>query len=103
MKSRQHLLDRRNYSYHNEGLMVADQGWNIFPDQGNQEDGCPQRVHHFQVPRASHRGDFRPKRFGDLHGECSHTTGGAINQNLLPWLNVSIVPQSLQGGHRRQL
>jgi len=55
-----------------------------------------------QIPRTAHRGDFSPKRFGDLHGKSSHTTRGAINQNLLTVLNVPFVAQTLQGGHRRQ-
>ena len=52
---------------------------------------CPKRAHHLQIPRAAHRRDFRPERFGNLHGKRSHTTRGAIDQNLLPWLNVSFV------------
>src|SRR3989304_5920912 len=62
---------------------------------------CSKGAHHFQVPGTAHRGDFSPKRFSDLHGKSSHTTRGAINQNLLPWMKVSFVAQTLQGGHRR--
>src|SRR5438552_19056370 len=39
--------------------------------------------------------DLCAKRLGDLHGEGSYTSGRAVDQNLLPGLNLSIT-QALQ-------
>ena len=47
------------------------------------------------IPSAANRRDLRAKRFGDLHGECSNTSGRAVNENLLPGLNFSLA-QALQ-------
>src|SRR5512139_3131218 len=42
-----------------------------------------------------------PERFGNLHGKGSNTTRRAVDQHLLPRLNVSIVAECLQGSHCR--
>src|SRR6266498_1622518 len=57
----------------------------------------PKRASLVQIPCATHGSDFSAEPFGDLHCKCPHTTRGAINQNLLPWLNVACVAQTLQG------
>src|SRR2546426_10135822 len=62
---------------------------------------CPNRAHYVQIPRAAYGGDFSPKRFGNLHRKRTHTTTRTINQNLLPWLNLSFIAQALQGGESR--
>src|SRR5437879_12719106 len=48
-----------------------------------------------EIPRAANSRDLCAKRFGDLHGECSNTSGRAVNQYLLPGLNLSLT-QALQ-------
>src|SRR6266567_6174891 len=62
---------------------------------------CPNRAHHFHFACAAYGGDFSPKRFGNLHRKCPHAAGRTIDQHLLPWLNVSLVAQTLQGGDCR--
>src|SRR6185295_8724597 len=51
------------------------------------------RVH---FPRAAHGGDFSPESLGDLDRECTHTSGGAVNQNLLASLDPSLVTKTLE-------
>jgi hypothetical protein len=58
---------------------------------------CSKGAHHFQVPRAAHGCDFGPKRFGDLYRKRTYTTRRTIDQNLLPWLNLRFIAQTLQG------
>src|SRR6266404_1996152 len=48
------------------------------------------------IPCAANSRNLCAKRFGDLHGECSYTSGRAVDQHLLPRLNVSLA-QALQG------
>jgi hypothetical protein len=36
------------------------------------------------IPRAANTGHVRPERFGDLHGERTHTSRRSVDQNLLP-------------------
>src|SRR5438270_12166926 len=52
----------------------------------------------FQVPRATDGGQLRPKRLRDLHREGTYSSGGAVDQNLLSRLNVSLVAKTLQRG-----
>ena len=56
---------------------------------------CSQGAYRFQFPRTAHRGDFIPKRFGDLHGKCSAAAGCAINQNLLFRLSAPFYTHNL--------
>src|SRR6266498_4283776 len=58
---------------------------------------CSNRARLIQIPRTTHSCNFGAEQFGDLHRKCPHTTRGAINQNLLPWLNLACVAQTLQG------
>ena len=51
------------------------------------------RVH---IPRAAHGSDLRPERFGNLDRKCTHATGRAIDQNLVAWLNASLVAKALK-------
>src|SRR5262245_48681234 len=60
------------------------------------------RAYHGDIPRAAYRSDIGPERFGDLHREGTHTTGGAIDKHLLTSLNLACFMQSLQGGERRR-
>src|SRR5690349_19403546 len=48
-----------------------------------------------------HTGHFSAERFGNLHGKGTHTTRGAVDQNLVPGCNLSFIAQGLQGGHCR--
>src|SRR5579863_62884 len=59
------------------------------------------RASQVQIPRAAYGGDFSSKCFGNLHRKCTHAAGRAIDQHLLPLLNVSFVAEGLQGGESR--
>ena len=59
---------------------------------------CADRSDHVRVLPTAHAGHFRSERFGDLYGERSYATRGAIDQHLLPWLYLSFVAESLEGG-----
>src|SRR5215212_1271546 len=63
---------------------------------------CTYRAHHVHLARAAHTGYLGPERFGDLHGERTHTTGRAVDQNLLTLLDLSFIAKPLQGGGRRR-
>ena len=54
------------------------------------------RSDHVYVSRAAHAGDVCPERLGDLHGERTHASRRAIDQDLLPRLNLSLVAETLQ-------
>src|SRR5215467_393396 len=56
---------------------------------------------HFPIPRAAHASHIRAERLGDLHSERTHASRRTINQDLLPRLNVSLVPKTLQCGESR--
>src|SRR5438270_12748088 len=47
------------------------------------------------IPRAANSRDICAKSFGDLHGESSYASGGAVEQNVVPGLNL-FLPQALQ-------
>src|SRR5258708_490145 len=59
------------------------------------------RVHPTHIPRAAYSRHFCPKYFGNLPLKCTHTTRRAINQYLLPRLNLSPALKTLQGGNCR--
>src|SRR5215467_2059909 len=48
------------------------------------------------IPRAAHASNFCAERLGDLHRESTHSSRRAVNQDLLPRLNVSLVAKTLQ-------
>ena len=45
-----------------------------------------------------HAGDLGAERLGDLHGERAHAAGRAVDQDLLPGLDLAVIAQELQGG-----
>src|SRR3954466_8605326 len=51
-----------------------------------------------QITRTADGGDLCAKRFGDLHRERAYASGGAVDQNLLPRRNVTVVAKTLQRG-----
>src|SRR6266851_7348281 len=60
---------------------------------------------HFHIPRTANAGNLSAKRLRDLDSERTHASGGAIYQDLLAGLNLSLVAQTLQRGesrHRRR-
>src|SRR5437867_1968324 len=66
---------------------------------------CTDGADHFHVPGTANASHVGTKRFGDLYGERTHASGGAINQDLPAGLNVSLVAKPLQGSescHRRR-
>src|SRR5712691_9274002 len=69
---------------------------------------CADGADHFHIPRTANTGNLSAKRFGDLYSEGTHASGGAVNQDLLAGLNLSLVAKTLQGGesghrHRSRL
>src|SRR5437016_11624452 len=58
-------------------------------------------ANHVDVLGAAYAGHFRTERLGDLHGEGTDTPRGAVDQDLLSGVNVSLVAQSLQRGDGR--
>src|SRR5712671_1597655 len=56
------------------------------------------------IPCAANSRDFGAQRLGDLHGECSDTSGRAVDQNLLPGLNLSLTQalQRSESGQRKR-
>lgn len=58
-----------------------------------------ERAHEFGVACACDRGHFCADRFGDLHGECAHSPGCAVDQNLLARLETARVSQPEERGH----
>ena len=62
---------------------------------------CANRSRRVHFPRAAHGSDFRPERFGNLDRKRTHATGRAINQNLLAWLDPSLITKTLKGGDCR--
>ena len=56
---------------------------------------------HVHVLRAAHAGDLGAERLGDLDGERSDAARGAVDQDLLPGLDLALVAQELQGGRGR--
>src|SRR5215211_1607413 len=60
-----------------------------------------ERSREVDVPRAAHAGHLRSERPGDLHGERAHAARRAVDQHLLPRLDLPLVAEALQGGERR--
>src|SRR5579862_4117587 len=59
------------------------------------------RSDHLHIPGAAYAGHVGPERLGDLYRERTHASRRAIYQDLLPWLDVSLVAQTLKCGQRR--
>src|SRR5260370_24384636 len=53
------------------------------------------RVH---IPRAAHGSDLSSERFGNLDRKFANAARRAINQNLLAWLDSSLITKTLTGG-----
>src|SRR6266850_6026902 len=62
---------------------------------------CAYGADHFHIPRTANAGNLSAKRFGDLYSERTHASGGAIDQDLLARLNLSLVAKTLQGNESR--
>jgi hypothetical protein len=62
---------------------------------------CTDRAHQVQIAGTAYACDFSLERFGDLHCKRTHTTGCAIDQNLLPRLDLSLIAQTLQSSECR--
>src|SRR5215211_3453535 len=58
---------------------------------------CADRLDHLQFPRAVHAGHVRSVRLGKLHGEGTHTTTRAVDQNLLSRPNLSLMAKTREG------
>jgi len=59
---------------------------------------CADRSDHVHVPRAADAGHVRAERLGDLHGERPHASRRTVDQDLLPWLDLALIANSLEGG-----
>src|SRR6267143_4430769 len=62
-----------------------------------------ERSDKIDIPRTADTGHIRAKRLGDLHRECAYASRGAVDQDLLPRLDLSFVANSLQGGDARDV
>src|SRR5437773_12219825 len=62
---------------------------------------CADGSDHLHIPRTAYAGHIRSEPLGDLHSERTHASRSAVNQDLLPRLNVSLVAKSLQSGECR--
>src|ERR1700730_1100229 len=61
----------------------------------------PNRSRRVHIPRAANGGDFSPERFGNLDRKRTHAARRAINQNLVAWLDPSLVTKTQKGGDCR--
>jgi hypothetical protein len=55
-----------------------------------------------RIPPAAYRGHFRSERLGDLHGEGSHASRGAVDQDPMSFPDASRILKGLQRGQGRQ-
>jgi hypothetical protein len=62
---------------------------------------CANRSRRVHIPRAADGSDLSPERFGNLDGKCTHTTGRAVDQNLLAWLDPPLITKTLKGSESR--
>src|SRR5919112_1348526 len=62
---------------------------------------CAKRAYEILLAGVIHPGHLGPVHFGKLDCNRTGTTTGAINQNLLPWLELSFIANPLQGYHCR--
>jgi hypothetical protein len=58
-------------------------------------------VHHVHLSRAANAGHFAPECLGYLHRICAHAAGGAVDQYLLPRLDLPFVAKGQEGGDSR--
>src|SRR5271167_2152396 len=72
----------------------------IFPSVINDMIGT-NRSRHVQIPRAAHGSDFCPERFGNLDCKCTYTTRRAIHENLVTWLDPSLITETLKSSNCR--
>src|SRR6266436_3312957 len=66
---------------------------------------CADGPDDFHIPRTANAANLSAKRFSDLYSERTDASGGAIDQDLLARLNLSLVAKTLQGSesrHRRR-
>src|SRR5882724_2374200 len=66
---------------------------------------CADGLDHFHIPCTANAGNLSAKRFSDLYSEGTHASGGAVYQDSLAGLNLSLVAKTLQGSecrHRRR-
>src|SRR5262245_59262551 len=54
------------------------------------------RARDVQVPRTAYGCHLSAKGFRDLNRECSHTAAGAVDKNLLSWLDLSVFANALK-------
>src|SRR5215213_3430012 len=59
---------------------------------------CADGPDHLHIPRTANAGNLGPKRLRDLYSKRTHTSGGAIDQDLLTRLKLCLVAKSLQRG-----
>src|SRR5919107_3823721 len=62
---------------------------------------CAKRAYEILLAGAIHPSHLSPIQFGNLDCNGTGTTTGAIDQDLLPWLELSFIANPLQGDHCR--
>ena len=60
-----------------------------------------ERAHELQLLCVVNPGDLGPGQLGQLHGVHARATAAAVDQDLLPGLNLSLVPDALPGDGSR--
>src|ERR1700677_3532082 len=58
---------------------------------------CADRSRSVHIPRAAYGSDLSPERLGKLNRECTDTARCAIDENLLPSLDPSVITKTLKG------
>src|SRR3954468_7722465 len=59
------------------------------------------RTNHLDVPRAADAGHARSERLRDLHGERANATRCAVDQDVMPRLNLPLIANGGECGERR--
>jgi hypothetical protein len=62
---------------------------------------CTDRSDHVHIPRAAHTGHFSAEGFRNLYCERSDASRRTDDQDLLPWLNLSRIAKTVEGGESR--
>src|SRR5277367_2254333 len=62
---------------------------------------CADGPNHIHIPCTAYAGHICAEPLGDLHSERAHASRCTIDQNLLPRLNPSLVPKTLQSRESR--
>src|SRR5438309_9014077 len=57
---------------------------------------CADRAYQIEIPRTTYAGHLGAERFSYLHRKGPNAARRSVNQDLLPWLNLSLIAKTLQ-------